>query len=165
MNLEVPSSHTIDGEIFNSSSRKPNLAGKPVLVCVSSVTKDENLDAFCALETTGTKILVGDGAYLTELKQKYTDVIYTGNKSGIHLARYYANADVLVFTSKNAQVGTVILESIACGTPVAAYPVTGPLHFINAGINGYLDNDLAVAIEQCLLLDRATVEQSSKDYK
>ena len=147
-----------------STSRKPNLAGKPVLVCVSRVSKEKNLEAFCGLETAGTKILVGDGPYLEELKKRYPDVIYTGYKSGANLAHYYANADVFVFPSRSDTFGVVMLESIACGTPVAAYPVTGPVDVITPGVNGFLDEDLNTAIEKCLELDRAIVQQSSEAF-
>jgi len=157
-------SRGVDNTIFNPSSRKKNLATKPVLVCVSRVSKEKNLDAFCELKTTGTKILVGDGPYLEELKKKYPDVIYTGYKSGESLAHYYANADVFVFPSKSDTFGVVMLEAIACGTPVAAYPVTGPIDVITDGVNGYLNTDLTVAIEQCLKLDRHIVEQSSNNF-
>ena len=157
-------SRGVDGKIFNPTSRKPNLAGKPVLVCVSRVSKEKNLDAFCALETAGTKILVGDGPYLEELKKRYPNVIYTGYKSGANLAHYYANADVFVFPSRSDTFGVVMLESIACGTPVAAYPVTGPVDVIAPGVNGFLDEDLNTAIEKCLELDRAIVQQSSEAF-
>lgn len=157
-------SRGVDTTVFNSSSRKQNLAGKPVLVCVSRISKEKNLDAFCALETAGTKILVGDGPYLEELKKKYPMVIYTGYKSGKNLAHYYANADVFVFPSKSDTFGVVMLESIACGTPVAAYPVTGPIDVITNGVNGYLNEDLSVAIEQCLELDRDIIEKSSCNF-
>ena len=157
-------SRGVDGKIFNPDSRRQNLAGKPVLVCVSRVSKEKNLDAFCALETAGTKILVGDGPYLEELKKRYPNVIYTGYKSGANLAHYYANADVFVFPSRSDTFGVVMLESIACGTPVAAYPVTGPVDVITPGVNGFLDEDLNTAIEKCLELDRAIVQQSSKTF-
>jgi glycosyltransferase involved in cell wall biosynthesis len=154
----------VDRTLFNPSSRKNNLASKPVLLCVSRASKEKGLDEFCALKTSGTKILVGDGPYLDELKRKYPDVIFAGYKHGASLAHYYANADVFVFPSKTDTFGVVMLESISCGTPVAAYPVTGPLDVISSGINGYLADDLSVCIEKCLDLNREDVARSSLGY-
>ena len=154
----------VDRTIFNSSKRCNNLASKPILVCVSRASTEKGLDDFCSLSTTGTKILVGDGPYLSKLKEKYSDVIFTGYKKGEKLSKYYANADVFVFPSKTDTFGVVMLESIACGTPVAAYPVTGPIDVIELGINGELDNDLSNAVNRALLLDRKLVEDSSFKY-
>jgi len=154
----------VDRSIFNPSSRRTNLASKPILLCVSRASAEKGLDEFCRIETPGTKILVGDGPYLDELKRKYPDVIFAGYKHGESLAHYYSNADVFVFPSKTDTFGVVMLEAIACGTPVAAYPVTGPIDVITPGINGYLSSDLSDAIEQCLTLDRHKIAESSTRF-
>jgi glycosyltransferase involved in cell wall biosynthesis len=104
---------------------------------------------------------VGDGPHLKTLKSKYPEVEYAGKKSGIKLAEYYQKASVLVFPSQNDTFGVVNIESIACGTPVAAYPVTGPKDIIEQEINGYLSNDLSEAVIESLKLDRELVYQSS----
>ena len=157
-------SRGVDRTVFNSSSRKSNLASKPVLLCVSRASHEKGLDDFCSIKTPGTKIFVGDGPYLSELKKKYPDVIFAGYKTGNSLAHYYANADVFVFPSRSDTFGVVMLESMACGTPVAAYPVTGPIDVIEPGVNGVLDENLEAAISGCLRLDRKTVESSSDAY-
>lgn len=157
-------SRGVDGEIFNPSSRRPNLATKPILLCVSRASKEKGLDDFCSLRTNGTKMLVGDGPYLEELKRKYPDVIFVGYKHGRELAHYYANADVFVFPSKTDTFGVVMLEAMACGTPIAAYPVTGPLDVVKQGVNGYMDQKLEKAVENALGCDRDTVSKESENY-
>jgi glycosyltransferase involved in cell wall biosynthesis len=157
-------SRGVDKSKFNPLGRKHNLASKPVLLCVSRASPEKGLEDFCALKTTGTKLLVGDGPFLEYLKKTYPDVIYVGYKQGASLQHAYANADVFVFPSKSDTFGVVMLESIACGTPVAAYPVTGPIDVLTPGINGFLDADLSSAIEKCLELDRDAVYESSQQY-
>jgi glycosyltransferase involved in cell wall biosynthesis len=157
-------SRGVDQLVFNPLGRATNLASKPVLLCVSRVSPEKGLDDFCALETTGTKLLVGDGPHLEYLKKTYPDVIYVGYKHGKQLQHYYANADVFVFPSKSDTFGVVMIESMACGTPVAAYPVTGPIDVITSGLNGELDDNLSVAISKALMLDREKVADSSKNF-
>ena len=154
----------VDKSIFNSSLRKPNDLPKPVLLCVSRASIEKGLDDFCKLETVGTKIFVGDGPYLETLKQRYPDITFTGYKHGIELAEIYANADVFVFPSKTDTFGVVMIEALATGTPVAAYPVTGPIDVVKDDVNGYLDENLAAAVDRALTCDRQAVEQSSQQY-
>jgi len=154
----------VDKSMFNSLCRCNTVATKPIILCVSRASNEKGLDDFCSLHINGTKILVGDGPYLETLKTKYHDVIFAGYKHGKNLCHYYANADVFVFPSKTDTFGVVMLEAIACGTPVVAYPVTGPIDVITCGINGELDNDLKLAISRSLLLDRKIVEESSKAF-
>lgn len=154
----------VDRDLFTSKLREKLEVKKPVILCVSRASREKGLDEFCSLKIEGTKILVGDGPYLEELKQKYPYINYAGYKKGKELAEYYANADVFVFPSKSDTFGVVMLESIACGTPIAAYPVTGPVDVIENGINGYMDDDLEVAIVKALECDRGIVEASSKKY-
>lgn len=154
----------VDRSIFNSSLRTENDFTKPILLCVSRASIEKGLDDFCRLEATGTKIFVGDGPYLETLKQRYPDVVFTGYKHGRELAEMYADADVFVFPSKTDTFGVVMIEALATGTPVAAYPATGSIDVIREGINGALDEDLSKAVERALLCDRKTVETSSHDY-
>ena len=95
-------------------------------------------------------------------ENKYRDVQFVGSKSGTELARYYQKADVFVFPSRTDTYGVVMLESIACGTPVAAYDVTGPRDVITNGLNGYLGEDLEKIALSCLDLNRQVVHESSK---
>jgi glycosyltransferase involved in cell wall biosynthesis len=157
-------SRGVDKAEFSPQCRCKNLASKPILLCVSRVSKEKGIDEFCSIRTTGTKILVGDGPYLEEIKKKYPDVIYPGYKHGKSLEHYYANSDVTVFPSKTDTFGIVMLESMACGTPVASYPVTGPLDVITPNVNGIMNSNLEVAIEGCLTLDRKEVEKSSHQF-
>jgi glycosyltransferase involved in cell wall biosynthesis len=147
----------VDNETFNPGRR---INPKDYIVCVSRVSKEKGLDDFCQL--SGNKVLIGDGPYLNELKKKYPDVLFLGIKRGIELAEWVANADVFVFPSKADTFGVVILEAIACGTPVAAYIQPGPLEVIVNGINGYHSDDLKTNVSLCYSIDRKNVYDSSK---
>lgn len=153
---------------INRSLYKPNvrkIKKTKTLLSVSRVSKEKNLDAFCQLQIPQTKkVLVGDGPYLDSLKKRYNDVIFVGKKTGDELAQYYQQADVLVFTSHTDTFGIVNIEAIACGTPVASLPVTGPIDIIQNGVNGFIDKDLVQAIHKCIKLDRAIVAASSAKW-
>jgi len=154
----LPWTRGVDRDIFNNSQRIASASGGPTLVCVSRVSKEKNLDDFCKIQYPGArKIMVGDGPYKSELALKYPDVEFVGFKTGKELAYYYANADVFVFPSKWETFGIVMIEAMACGTPVAAYPVTGPLDVVEIGKTGYLGEDLNYVISCCLTLDRKDV--------
>jgi glycosyltransferase involved in cell wall biosynthesis len=125
------------------------------LVTVNRISKEKNLDIFCKLPTSKYNLtVVGDGPYLKELKKTYPKVKFTGMLTGKELAAAYAAADVFVFPSVNDTFGVVNIESQMMGTPVAAYPVTGPIDIIVNGVNGYMDNDIEVAIQNALAVDR-----------
>jgi glycosyltransferase involved in cell wall biosynthesis len=152
----------VDRTVFNSTYRTDIEGNRPVLLNVGRVSKEKGLDDFCELRYPGaSKIIVGDGPYRAELQHRYPDIIFVGARSGTDLARYYAQADVFVFPSRSDTFGVVIIESLACGTPVAAYPVPGPVDIIEPGKTGELDNDLQQAVDQCLKLDRSSVEGGS----
>jgi glycosyltransferase involved in cell wall biosynthesis len=159
----IPWTRGVDRDIFKPTKIKRD--EKIVLLCVSRLSKEKNLDAFCSLDYPNSrKILVGDGPYRKHLEEKYKDVEFTGFKTGGELASYYQMADVFVFPSTWDTFGIVMIESLACGTPVAAYPVTGPKDVILSQIDGYLSYDLNYAISCCLKLDRDKVCQSSKRW-
>ena len=105
--------------------------------------------------------MVGEGPQLAELIGKYPNVVFPGVKHGADLAAWYAAADVFVFPSLTDTFGLVMLESIACGTPVAAFPVTGPLDVIEHGVTGILDNNLAQAVDKAKSLDRGVCRQQA----
>lgn len=135
------------------------------LLCVSRVSQEKGLDDFCSLDIPNTqKILVGDGPYLEILKKKYPDVLFVGKKTGKELGDYYRKASVFVFPSKSDTFGVVNIEALACGTPVAAYPVTGPKDIIEEGVDGYLSENLSEAVKKCLDLNRESVYISSKKW-
>jgi glycosyltransferase involved in cell wall biosynthesis len=132
------------------------------IVNIGRISKEKGLDDFCSLDMPDTvKILIGDGPYKNELMKKYPDVIYMSAKRGRELAQLFADADVFVFPSKTDTFGIVIIESLVSGTPVAAYPVTGPIDIIENGVNGYLDDNLKTAVEKCFDIDRQSVYESS----
>ena len=155
-------SRGVDHILFNPARRSDQI--DRYILCVSRVSMEKGLDDFCSLQGFGRKVLVGDGPYLEELKKKYPDVEYVGYKRGIELAQYYADADVFVFPSVNDTFGVVMLEAIACGTPIAAYPVTGPVDVVENGVNGYMKADLASAVSLAATLDRSVVAASSEKY-
>lgn len=158
-------SRGVDTRQFNLDSKigKMNIP-RPVLLCVSRASQEKGLDDFCKLKTIGSKILIGDGPYLDELKSKYSDVRFLGYKHGTVLAHFYANADVFVFPSKTDTFGIVMLEANACGTPIAAYPVVGSIDVVIEGLNGSLDNDLSVAVQRAIKCDRPTIAEYAKKY-
>lgn len=153
----------VDSELFNPQPRNP----KPykTLLCVSRVSKEKSLERFCELNIPGTKkVLVGDGPHLNYLRSHYQDVEFAGMKHGVELASYYQQADVFVFPSRWDTFGIVMLEAIACGTPIAAYPCNGPLDVVESGVNGSLNKDLHTAVEECFGLSKARVYLSSRRW-
>ena len=136
---------------------------KDYIVCVSRVSKEKGLDDFCQLPYPN-KVLVGDGPYLLELTKKYPEVEFTGVMKGNQLADYYRNAKCFVFPSKADTFGVVMIEAMACGTPVAAYPVTGPIDVVDQGQTGWLNEDLFQAVENAIKLDRKNVYEYSQKW-
>jgi glycosyltransferase involved in cell wall biosynthesis len=154
----------VDREIFNPSHRHDNINGK-YLLCVSRVSKEKNLEEFFKLDYPGYyKIMVGDGPMLETYKKQYPDVIFTGFKTGKPLAQYYANAEVFVFPSKWETFGIVMIESMACGTPVAAFPCDGPKDVIDQTETGFMNKNLADAVTACLQLNRDRVLKGSQRW-
>jgi glycosyltransferase involved in cell wall biosynthesis len=159
----IPWTRGVDREIFKPI--KTNREEKIILLCVSRISKEKNLDAFCSLDYPNSrKIIVGDGPYRKHLEEKYKDVEFTGFKTGKELAKYYQMADVFVFPSTWDTFGIVMIESLACGTPVAAFPVTGPRDIIVQNVDGYLSYNLDYAISCCLKIDRNVVAKSSEKW-
>lgn len=151
----------VDREVFGPQLRDRPDDGVVTLLSVGRVSKEKGLDDFCGLEYPNSrKIVVGDGPYRQELQARYPDVEFVGAKRGRELARYYANADVFVFTSRADTFGIVMIEAIASGTPVAGYPVPGPMDIVEPGITGFVSDDLAEAIDRCCAYDRARVVQA-----
>lgn len=150
----------VDQELFHPKPQQPQEV--KTLLCVSRVSREKNLERFCELDIPNTKkVLVGSGPHLDYLQKHYPSVEFVGQKRGLELASYYQCADVFVFPSRWDTFGLVMLESIACGTPVAAYPTNGPLDVVECGVNGYLSEDLSLAVEQCFTISRSEVYLSS----
>ena len=159
----VPWTRGVDRDIFNMSYRK-HIRSR-YLLCVARVSKEKNLEDFFELDYPGyQKIMVGDGPMLETYKKQYPNVVFTGFKTGKDLAEYYANADVFVFPSRWETFGIVMIEAMACGTPVAAYPVQGPMDVIDDGVTGVMKEDLKDAVFECLRLDRRQVLQGSQRW-
>lgn len=131
----------------------PN-ASDPVLLYVGRVAVEKNVAAFLETDVPGRKIVVGDGPQRTQLEKRFPDVEFAGYRFGDELVSYFSRADVFVFPSLTDTFGLVMLEANGCGTPVAAYPVTGPKDVVVNGVNGALDEDLGGAIERALACDR-----------
>ncbi len=132
----------------------------PIQLYVGRVAVEKNIEAFLKTDVPGTKVVVGDGPMAEELKQRYPEVKFLGYKSGEDLARHFAAADVFVFPSLTDTFGLVSLEALACGTPVAAFPVPGPADVLGDAPVGGLDLDLSAAIRKALTCDR----QTCRDY-
>jgi len=161
----IPWTRGVDREIFHPSYPKMDSDGRTLLVCVSRVSKEKNLEKFFELDYPNSrKVMVGDGPMRAEYEKKYPDVEFVGFKTGRDLAIWYANADVFVFPSRWETFGIVMIEAMACGTPVAAFPCDGPKDVIDDGVTGYMDENLADAIFMCTKLNREKVLEGSKRW-
>jgi glycosyltransferase involved in cell wall biosynthesis len=145
----------VDSELFRPRDKSFLALPRPVAVYVGRLAVEKNLDAFLGMPWTGTRLVVGDGPDRPRLEQRFPDARFVGFRHGEDLARHMAAADVMVFPSLTDTFGLVNLEAMACGVPVAAYPVTGPVDVIRDGETGALDWDLAVAARRALQLSPA----------
>jgi glycosyltransferase involved in cell wall biosynthesis len=125
-----------------------------IFTYVGRVAPEKNIEAFLTIALPGRKVVIGDGPALPSLRSRYPDVAFTGFKQGRELAQLIAASSVFVFPSLTDTYGIVQLEAMACGVPVAAYPVDGPRAVIRNGCNGWMADDLAVAVSNCLDIDR-----------
>src|SRR5436190_2793219 len=137
---------------------------RPVFLCVGRVAVEKNLEAFLDLDLPGTKVIVGDGPARAALAQKYTQAVFLGARQGEALAQAYAAADVFVFPSKTDTFGLVLLEALASGLPVAAFPVTGPRDVIGSAPVGVLDEDLRKACLEALRVSREDCVEFATGY-
>lgn len=147
-------SRGVDTTLFHPDAATPTNDPPPIMLYVGRIAREKNLEAFLALDVPGTKWIVGDGPERADLERRYPDAVFTGCLRGRALAARYAAADVFVFPSRTDTFGVVMLEAMACGTPIAAYPVTGPIDVVHAGVTGCLDESLGRAIESARKLDR-----------
>jgi glycosyltransferase involved in cell wall biosynthesis len=127
---------------------------RPIFMSVGRVAVEKNLEAFLALDLPGSKVVIGDGPAKAKLERQYPDAVFLGEKTGRDLSSHVAAADVFVFPSLTDTFGVVQLEALACGTPVAAFPVTGPLDVIANHPIGALDHDLRSACLRALDISR-----------
>jgi len=134
-----------------------------VFLCVGRVAVEKNLEAFLALDLPGTKVIVGDGPARGVLEQKYPRIMFLGALQGERLAEVYASSDVFVFPSRTDTFGLVLLEALASGLPIAAFPVGGPRDVIGSAPVGLLAEDLREACLAALKIPRAAcVEFAAK---
>lgn len=165
----APWARGVDLDIFSPQKRQaPDgvYAGleRPIFVNVGRVAVEKNIEAFLELDLPGSKVVVGAGPQLNELQKKYPDAVFTGAKFDDELARYYADADVFVFPSKTDTFGLVIIEAMATGTPVAGYPVSGPIDIIPGSGAGIVSEDLRQACLDCLEIDRKVPPRHAQNY-
>ena len=146
----------VDTDLFKPDDAVELDLPRPIFITVGRVAVEKNLEAFLALNLPGSKVVIGDGPQKTSLEQKYPKVRFLGEKTGQDLTAHIAAADVFVFPSRTDTFGVVQLEALACGTPVAAFPVTGPLDVIADHPVGALDTDLRSACIRALSISRET---------
>jgi glycosyltransferase involved in cell wall biosynthesis len=157
----------VDTQLFRPQSKDFLNLPRPLAVCVGRVAVEKNVAAFLRMPWSGSKLVIGDGPERGRLQAQYPDAVYAGFRFGEDLAAHLAAADVLVFPSLTDTFGLVNLEAMACGVPVAAFPVTGPIDVVQDGVTGALDTDLARAALRALRIDpqacRERALQSSWD--
>jgi len=143
-------SRGVDTQMFRPGEKGVLGLPRPIALYCGRVAVEKNIEAFLSLAEPRSKVVVGDGPQMDLLSKKYPDVKFMGLKQGEDLARLYAAADVFVFPSLTDTFGLVLLEALACGVPVAAYPAAGPLDVIGGAPVGCLHEDLAVAVREAL---------------
>jgi glycosyltransferase involved in cell wall biosynthesis len=143
----------VDTEVFKPHPKDLLTLPRPIAAYVGRIAVEKNIDAFLKMAWSGSKIVIGDGPERPRLEKQYPDATFLGYRFGEDLARHLAAADVMVFPSRTDTFGLVNLEAMACGVPVAAYPVTGPIDVIQDGVTGALGADLASAARRALEID------------
>jgi glycosyltransferase involved in cell wall biosynthesis len=143
----------VDTRLFRPSATSASRV-EPVFLYVGRIAPEKNIEAFLALDLPGEKRVVGDGPQRAALQAAYPQVRFLGYQHGQALAEAFQHASVLVFPSRTDTYGLVMLEAMACGTPVAAFPVAGPLDVLQADVSGVMDEDLRAACLAALDLNR-----------
>jgi 1,2-diacylglycerol 3-alpha-glucosyltransferase/glucuronosyltransferase len=161
-----PWSRGVDLDLFKPEPREDWRLPRPVFLYVGRVAVEKNIGAFLNLDLPGSKVVVGGGPQLASLRRDYPKVTFTGPRFGADLARAYSGADVFVFPSLTDTFGLVILEALACGTPVAAFPVTGPKDVLAGaeGRVGAINTDLGQAALEALTADRTACRAHAERY-
>jgi glycosyltransferase involved in cell wall biosynthesis len=160
-------SRGIDGNMFRPRPQEENPFNlpRPIFMTVGRVSVEKNLPAFLDLDLPGSKVVIGDGPAREDLAARYPHVLFTGVKTGEDLAEAYAQADVFVFPSKTDTFGNTILEAMASGVPVAAFPATGPLDILKEHPEaGALDEDLRAAALKALTCSRQSARALAETY-
>jgi glycosyltransferase involved in cell wall biosynthesis len=143
----------VDTELFRPRDRDFLDLPRPIWLYFGRVAVEKGIGDFLALDLPGTKLVVGDGPACEDLKRRYPTAVFAGYRHGEDLAAHISASDVFVFPSRTDTFGLVLLEAMACGVPVAAYPVTGPIDVIRDGVTGILRENLREAALAALQLD------------
>jgi glycosyltransferase involved in cell wall biosynthesis len=163
-----PWTRGVDTDVFRPRQEgEPDVfegLARPIFLNVGRVAVEKNIEAFASLDLPGTKVIVGDGPARVALEEAYPDAIFLGEKHGDDLADIYAAADVFVFPSKTDTFGLVLLEALASGLPVAAFPVKGPRDVIGDAPVGALDHDLRSACFAALDVSRQDCVEFAANY-
>jgi len=163
-------SRGVDTELFHPRAEAKGETGpfaglpRPIFLYVGRVAVEKNIESFLALDLPGTKAVVGDGPQLEEMKRRHPEVFFAGARFGEDLARHYAAGDVFVFPSRTDTFGLVLLEALASGLPVAAYPVAGPLDVIGNSPAGVLNTDLRQAALEAVSIERDLCRAHALDF-
>jgi glycosyltransferase involved in cell wall biosynthesis len=154
----------VDTDLFKPERAAALDLPRPIFITVGRVAVEKNLPAFLSLDLPGSKVVVGNGPQVAELRQRFPETKFLGLKEGSELAGLIAGSDVFVFPSKTDTFGIVQLEALACGVPIAAYPVTGPLDVIGNHPVGVLNDDLRAACISALAISRQTCRAFALGY-
>jgi 1,2-diacylglycerol 3-alpha-glucosyltransferase/glucuronosyltransferase len=157
-------SRGVDTELFRPDRAIDLGLPRPIFMSVGRIAPEKNLEAFLALDLPGTKVVIGEGPQEAQLRARFPDAKFLGSLFGERLAAHIAAADAFVFPSKTDTFGIVQLEALACGVPIAAYPVTGPQDVIGNAPVGVLDNDLERACLDALHLSRQACRQHAQKF-
>jgi len=157
-------SRGVDSEIFEPTGDKLPRTEQPVFLYVGRLEVEKSVEDFLSLDLPGEKWVAGEGPSAEVLRKKFPDARWFGVLSGTDLATLYRSADVMVFPSKTDTFGLVMIESMACGTPVAALPVTGPIDVLGDSQGGVMNDDLRTACLEALKVNRESVAEFGKKY-
>ncbi len=157
-------SRGVDLSVFAPAAQEARTQERPIFLYAGRVAIEKSLEDFLRLDLPGTKWVVGDGPARAALEARFPKTIFYGMKYGHELAYFYQQADAFVFPSRTDTFGLVLVEAMACGTPVAAYPVTGPIDVIRDPAVGTLSEDLRAAALVAMTLDRGAVRDYAQQY-
>lgn len=162
-NLELWS-RGVDTDLFRPGPKQFLDLPRPIWLYFGRVAVEKGIEDFLGLDLPGTRLVVGDGPALADCRRRFPDAVYVGYRFGAELAAHIAACDVFVFPSRTDTFGLVLLEAMACGVPVAAYPVTGPVDVVADGVTGVLGQDLRAAALAALDLDPRACREHALRY-
>lgn len=154
----------VDTQLFRPVGKDALRLPRPISMYVGRVAPEKNLEALLDLDLPGSKVIVGGGPALERYRRRYPQAHFLGYRHGEALVHALSAADVFVFPSRTDTLGLVMLEAMACGVPVAAFPVPGPADVVIDGGNGGLDNDLRAAVFRALAVSGAACVETAASY-